>query len=34
MHAFLTVRRLKPGSYDDWRKAWEPEEWSEGSKRA
>jgi hypothetical protein len=34
MHAFLTVRRLKPGSYDDWRKAWEPEEWPEGSKRA
>ena len=19
----LTVRKLKPGSYDDWRKAWE-----------
>jgi hypothetical protein len=34
MHAFLTVRRLKPGSYDDWRQAWEPEEWPEGSKRA
>jgi hypothetical protein len=34
MHAFLTVRKLKPGSYGDWRKAWEPEEWPEGSKRA
>src|SRR5215216_3657514 len=34
MHAFLTVRRLKSGSYDDWRKAWEPEEWPEGSTRA
>ena len=34
MHAFLTARRLKPGSYDDWRKAWEPDEWPEGSKRA
>jgi hypothetical protein len=26
----LTGRRLKPGSYDEWRKAWEPEEWPEG----
>jgi DNA ligase D-like protein (predicted 3'-phosphoesterase) len=34
MHAFLTVRRLKSGSYEDWRKAWEPEEWPEGSERA
>jgi hypothetical protein len=34
LHAFLTVRRLTPGSYDDWRKAWEPDEWPEGSKRA
>jgi len=34
VHAFLTVRRLKPGSYDDWRKAWEPDEWPDGSKRA
>jgi len=34
MHAFLTVRKLKPGSYDDWRKAWEPDEWPEGSKGA
>lgn len=34
MHAFLTVRKLVPGSYDDWRKAWEPDEWPEGSIRA
>jgi hypothetical protein len=34
MHAFLTVRRLKSGSYDDWRKAWEPDDWPEGSVRA
>ena len=26
----LTGRKLKPGAYDDWRKAWEPEEWPEG----
>jgi hypothetical protein len=29
-HALLTVRKLKPGSYDDWRRAWEPDEWPEG----
>jgi hypothetical protein len=31
-YAALTVRKLKPGSYDDWRKAWEgdPENWPEG----
>lgn len=23
MYSALTVRKLKPGSYDDWRKAWE-----------
>lgn len=34
MHAFLTVRKLQPGSYDDWRKAWEPEEWPEGARKA
>jgi hypothetical protein len=34
MHAFLTVRKLKPGSYDDWRKAWQPEYWPEGSVKA
>jgi hypothetical protein len=29
----LTVRKLKPGSYDDWRKAWEgdPEEMPENA---
>jgi hypothetical protein len=32
MHVALTARRLKPGSYDDWRKAWEPDEWPEGVK--
>jgi hypothetical protein len=26
MLCFLTHRRLKPGSYDEFRKAWEPEE--------
>lgn len=25
----LTVRKLKPGTYDDWRKAWWPEDQSE-----
>jgi hypothetical protein len=34
MHLLLTVRKLKPGSYDEWRKAWEPEEWPEGAQRA
>jgi hypothetical protein len=34
MHAALTVRRLKPGSYDEWRKAWEPQEWPEGFRKA
>jgi len=34
MHALLTVRRLKPGTYEDWRKAWEPDEWPEGAQRA
>jgi hypothetical protein len=26
----LTGRRIKPGAYDDWRKAWQPDEWPEG----
>jgi hypothetical protein len=30
MHAALTVRKLKPGTYDAWREAWQPEEWPEG----
>ena len=31
-YAALTVRRLKEGSYDDWRNAWEADEWPEGVK--
>jgi hypothetical protein len=23
----LTGRKLNPGAYDDWRKAWQPDEW-------
>jgi hypothetical protein len=34
MHAALTVRKLKPGTYDDWRKAWEPDKWPEGVQKA
>jgi hypothetical protein len=34
MYAALTVRKLKAGTYDEWRRAWEPDEWPEGSKRA
>ncbi len=34
MFAFLTVRRLKPGTYEEWRRAWEPDEWPEGAQRA
>jgi hypothetical protein len=34
MQAFLTVRKLKPGSYEEWRQAWEPENWPEGSVKA
>jgi hypothetical protein len=30
----LSVRKLKPGAYEDFRKAWEPEEWPEGFSRA
>ena len=25
MYSALTVRKLKPGTYDEWRKAWGPE---------
>ena len=28
--SMLTGRRLKPGAYDDWRKAWQPDEWPQG----
>ena len=34
MQAFLTVRKLKSGSYEDWRRAWEPEQWPEGARKA
>jgi hypothetical protein len=34
MYAALTVRKLKAGSYDEWRKAWEPDEWPEGAQKA
>lgn len=36
MYAALTVRKLKPGTYDEWRKAWEPEadEWTDEWKKA
>jgi hypothetical protein len=34
MHALLTVRKLKPGSYADWRKAWQPDEWPDGAQKA
>ena len=27
MMALVTVRQLKPGSYEDFRKAWEPTPW-------
>ena len=27
MLCFLSSRRLKPGAWEDFRKAWEPEEW-------
>ena len=30
----LTVRNLKPGSYEQFRKAWEPEDWPEKWERA
>lgn len=26
MYSALTVRKLKPGTYDEWRKAWEGDE--------
>jgi hypothetical protein len=34
MYAALSVRRLKPGAFDDWRRAWEPEEWPEQLREA
>jgi hypothetical protein len=32
--AALTVRKLKPGTFDDWRKAWEPDKWPEAMTKA
>jgi hypothetical protein len=29
----LTHRRLKPGAYEDFRRAWQPEDWWEGMTR-
>jgi hypothetical protein len=36
MHAALTVRKLKHGTYDEWRKAWlvGDEEWPDGAQKA
>lgn len=34
MHVFLTVRRLKSGTFDDWRQAWQPAEWPDEFKTA
>jgi hypothetical protein len=37
MYCFLTARKLKPGSYDDFIRAWGPdstEDWPEGFTRA
>ena len=36
MYVALTVRKLKPGSYDAWREAWMmgDEEWPEGAQKA
>lgn len=29
MYLIITARRLKPGSYDDFRRDWEPDVWPE-----
>jgi hypothetical protein len=36
VYVALTVRKLKPGSYDDWWKAWDSgeDEWPEGAQSA
>ena len=34
MKVVFTARRLKPGQYDGFRKAWEPEHFPEGFQRA
>jgi hypothetical protein len=34
MICFLSARRLKPGAYDEFRRAWEPERWPPEAVRA
>jgi hypothetical protein len=34
MICFLSARRLKPGTYDEFRRAWEPERWPPEAIRA
>ena len=34
MLILLTARRLRPGTFDGWRQAWEPDEWPEPFTRA
>lgn len=34
MICFLSARRLKPGAYDDFRRAWEPRQWPPEAIRA
>jgi hypothetical protein len=34
MICFLSARRLKPGAYDEFRSAWEPERWPPEAVRA
>lgn len=34
MICFLSARRLKPGAYEDFRRAWEPERWPSEAVRA
>lgn len=34
MICFLSVRRLKPGTYEEFRRAWEPERWPPEAIRA
>jgi hypothetical protein len=34
MLVLLTARRLKSGTFEEWRRAWEPDEWPEQFSRA
>jgi len=34
MLVLLTARRLKPGTFEQWRRAWEPDDWPEQFRRA